>query len=170
MPFMKCTPWWLVGVFCVFALAACRQPDGPMPSTDEDVPDRQTEIARDLLNVAGLDDPSVVGELRDDLVYFAEDSGDEAAQSAVQLATALSETLRGIELTEEDAMQLAEELWLVVAAQNYSEVQLASVQDEVRRQLTSIGIPEGDVQVVMDQVVATQTAVTLRERRWWEWF
>jgi hypothetical protein len=147
-----------------FLLAGCRQPDGPLPVEDVEDPGRQTDVSRDLLNLAG-GDPKGRQELADDLKVWGTKSND-AWEPGDELARRLAVALKGKNLTEQSAAQLARYLWLASAGRELSSRQSERLGEDVRTLLAATGATEDDTKAVADQIGEVHGAVTVT-RRWW---
>ena len=95
----------LVMVFLALAAAGCRQADGPMPKAEGEVPNRLTDLSRDLLSVAG-GEVQAKQDFADDLIVFARErpSGEQAT---LAFSTRITDVVAGKKLTEQAAQQLA---------------------------------------------------------------
>jgi len=155
-------------MLCALLMAGCVQSDGAAPPAEGDVPDRVSDVSRDLLNLAGLDNPPV-GELRDDLALFAEPSGPDAVRAIDPLTDSLAEALRGLDLDEPEAEPIANTLWLVCAAQDFSDSQMEAVLEDLRASLVMAGVTDALAQRVVDDASVAASFVA-RERRWYEVF
>jgi hypothetical protein len=154
-------------LLCSVMLVGCRQPDGPMPDATVQTMNRLDDLGRDLQNVAvGI--PSAPGELSGDLSVFVEEPA--TVEAVETLADLVAEALVGVELSEERAAQLSNNLWIVVVAQELSETQMESVREELRLDLLSIGASDTATDAVAAQVSNTQELVLTRSRRWFEVF
>jgi len=65
-------------------------------------------------------------------------------------------------------MPVAHSCWVTVAARQLSEKQVDALKNEMKQQLTALGVNEQQAQSVADQVGVVQQAVTARHRRWYE--
>lgn len=149
------------------SLAACRQPDAPMPMPNATVEEELLDVKKDLQNVAG-NNPTAPQELADDLRKYAVRP---AARPAVDELTKRTTTvLVGRNVSEQLADRLARSLWTTIAAREISERQVEALQNDVRSMLVSIGVAEEGAMQVATQVGEVQKAVTNRPRRWYEFF
>ena len=155
----------MAGALCV---AGCRQPDGPPPRAEGDVPNRVGDLGRDLQNVAG-GDKQAPQDLRDDLVVFV-DNKPERLAPVEELSRRTSDAVVGKKLGDQQAQQLAQQLWTAVAARQMSDKQVQNLQKDVQATLTAVGVPDDRTQRVVAQVADVQKAVSERKRRWYEWF
>jgi hypothetical protein len=151
----------------LMAVAGCRQPDGPMPEATEEALNRTDDISRDLLSVAG-GDPQAPMELAEDLSVFT--IGEEGVAAAGELAAVVSVAVEGLDLAEERALQIANSLWLVVAARELSEGQMTAVRDGLRSDLVAAGADEVSAEAAAVEAGETQASVSTRPRRWYEIF
>jgi hypothetical protein len=148
-------------------LAACRQPDGPLPSADVQVSNRLGDIGRDLMNIAG-GDQSGANDLADDLQVFADDARGESA--ARELATRTGAALKGKPLSDEQSQQLANQLWVAVGGRQLSERQVESLRNDTKALLVTLGATEASATEVATQIGEVQQVVATRKRRWYERF
>jgi hypothetical protein len=146
----------------------CRQPDGPLPKAEGDVPNRVGDLGRDLQSIAG-GDTQAPQDLRDDLVVFV-DNKRERVPAVEELSRRTSEAIAGKKLADQQAQQLAQQLWTAVAARQMSDKQVQSLQKDVQATLTAVGVADDRTQRVIAQVNDVQKAVSERKRRWYEWF
>ncbi len=154
-------------VLCV-AVAGCRQADGPPPPTSDEVQNRIADLGRDLGSVA-RGDMQARQDLADDLRVFV-DGKPEATAPLNELARRASEVVAGKMLTDQNAQRLAHHLWTTAAARELSERQVETLQNDVHALLVSMGVAEDDALNVAAQVAEVQTAVTDRQKRWYEFF
>jgi hypothetical protein len=151
----------------VLGAAACRQADGQAPAPTDDQKNEIGDIARDMVNLVNRD-PEAPADLRSDLAKYAPD---QAASAQIgELASALSAALAGARLEEPTAQQLAQTLWMGVAAREFSDRQVTALQDEVKAVLASAGVPAERAQPVADRLGDVQKAVTDNPRRWYQMF
>ena len=110
------------------SVAACRQPDGPMPTPGQGSSNDLGDLSKDLLNVTGRvkDSPQ---ELTDDLVRFAQEK--KVEPPAGELGRRVVDTVAGSKLTEPDAAKLARTLWVIIRATELSDRQVKSMEGEV---------------------------------------
>jgi hypothetical protein len=162
----------LFAVFCVSSLAitGCRMADGPMPAADKDVPGRLMDISADLQNItAGHADATK--DLSDDLQVFV-DVGEkpEAVAAIDELSRRVAAGLGRIEVDEAGRQRVAKQLWLAVAAQEYSDKQLENLQADLHSAMLSVKATEQSAQAVASQALAVQEKVRNRQRAWYEIF
>lgn len=150
-----------------FSLAACRQADGPVPTPNAATQNEIDDMSRDLLGIAARDAESQ-RYLSDDLHKYTEVSSNLPAFD--ELARRTSTVVQGTKLSEQAAKQLAHDLWLAVSAREMSERQVEALQMDFQTVLVSVGVPEPSVQPVTEQVLEVQRLVTMRPRRWYEFF
>ncbi len=146
--------------------AACRQADGPMPETTPETANQLGDISRDLQNLAS-GTPDGPKDLADDISHYAQDT-DNGQASAAELARRLGQALTGKSFKLAQAMPVAHSCWVTVAARQLSEKQVDALKNEMKQQLTALGVNEQQAQSVADQVGVVQQAVTARHRRWYE--
>ena len=148
------------------SLAGCRQADGPMPETTPETANQLGDISRDLQNLAS-GTPDGPKDLADDISHYAQDT-DNGQASAAELARRLGQALTGKSFKLAQAMPVAHSCWVTVAARQLSEKQVDGLKNEMKQQLTALGVNEQQAQSVADQVGVVQQAVTARHRRWYE--
>ena len=153
---------------CGLFVGGCRQPDGQLPRAEGDVPNRVGDLGRDLQNIAG-GDTQAPQDLRDDLVVFL-DNKRERVPAVEELSRRTSEAIAGRKLPDQQAQQLAQQLWTTVAARQMSDKQVETLQKDVQATLTAVGVPDDRTERVVAQVSDVQKAVSDRKRRWYEWF
>jgi hypothetical protein len=154
-------------VIVSLAIAGCRQADGPMPTTEGEVPNRLVDISRDLMS-ASRGDTQARQDLAADLRVFV--SKQEAVPAANELARRTSEVVDGKALNDQNAERLAHHLWTAAAAREMSQRQVESLQNDLHALLVSMGVPEDNALNVASQAGEVQRLVTTRERRWYEFY
>lgn len=157
---------------CAFALsatllvtiAACKQPDGTIPTPTGEQPNKIEDISRDLQNLAAKDGNAPV-ELADDLSSL--DPIQRPPDKITQLSKDLAGALAGRPLSDADARRVAELVFVAVSARELSESQIEQVSADLRTTLTGIG---ADAQAA-DRVSATATelasSITRNRKRWY---
>ena len=126
--------------------AGCRQPDGPLPVETADDPNRISDVAKDLLNAAG-GDANAPSELAEDVRVWAANTT-QAKAECDELARRVAAAVKGKNLNEQAAGQLARHLWIAAAARELSARQVDRLQDEVMKLLASAGVNEGAAEEV----------------------
>ena len=153
----------------VLALAVtaggCKQGDGSMPAKTGDVPNRLSDLKRDLeAVVAG--DQAAVDDLANDLNVFTEEPDGHTAIRA--LSNTVGSMVVKRMLTDEALTRIVTTMWTAAAARELSERQVDALKDEMRSVLTAVGVSQPDANLAAGRVGDVQNAVTLRERRWYE--
>src|SRR5581483_1832288 len=144
-------------------IAGCRQPDGPMPMTNEHIEEELHDIARDLQNCAG-NNATAPSALADDVRDYA--THKEPAYPAVdELSRRTAAAVRGKKVDDQMASRLAHTLWAAVAARQVSDRQVEGMQNDMHSMLVSIGVSEDAAKQVADQIGVVQKQVTDRQRR-----
>jgi hypothetical protein len=149
-------------------VTGCRQPDGPLPAETRDDPNRLYDVSRDLLNIAG-GDANGQREFADDLKVWAT-KGDAPWPPADELAGRLATSLKGKNLTEQAAGQLARQLWIATAARELSSRQVDRLKEDVKTLLVSAGSTEPAAASVAEQLGVMQAAITTKKRWWFQVF
>jgi len=137
-----------------------------MPETTPETANQLGDISRDLQNLAS-GTPDGPKDLADDISHYAQDT-DNGQASAAELARRLGQALTGKSFKLAQAMPVAHSCWVTVAARQLSEKQVDALKNEMKQQLTALGVNEQQAQSVADQVGVVQQAVTARHRRWYE--
>jgi len=153
----------------VLALAVsaggCKQGDGVMPAKTGDVPNRLSDLKRDLeAVVAG--DQTAVDDLADDLSVFTEEPDGHTAIRA--LSNTVGSMLVKRMLTDEAMTRIVSTMWTAAAGRELSERQVDALKDEMRSVLTTVGVSQADANLAAGRIGDVQSAVTVRERRWYE--
>jgi hypothetical protein len=157
-------------VFIVVAaaiLVGCRQADGPVPVADAEVQNRLGDITRDLMSVASRQ-PDASKDLSEDLRVFAQSP--EAEKAATQLASRLAGAVPGSRLNDQAAQRIAHNCWTALTAQQMSQRQVETLQNDMEGLLASIGVAEQNAHDVAAEIGQVQNVVTERRRRWYEVF
>jgi len=147
-------------------LAACRQPDGPLPAETVEDPNRLYDVSRDLLNISG-GDPNGTAEFVNDVMVWG---GDASVEPTKELGRRFTVALKGTRLSEPSAAQLARHVWITAAGRELSSRQVERLREDVRTLLISAGATEDAAKSAADQVGEVQAAVTLKRRRWFQLF
>jgi hypothetical protein len=146
----------------------CRQADGPVPTPTENHQKELVDVARDLQNVASGRDPNGPVDLAQDLRKYTDKP---AARPLVdELSARTVKALQGRDLADQDAQRLAHNLWVSVYAEDLSERQVETLQNEMQSLLMSLGVGEEAAQQVAAQVGEVQGSISVRPRRWYELF
>jgi hypothetical protein len=150
-------------VVLVFAVA-CSQSDGPLPVAQGDTPNRLQDLAKDLQNIVN-GDREAPKDLADDLTVFVDKPAEPATRDLAQrTAMALQKT----RLPDAQAQQLANQLWVAVTATQISGPQRRTLQDDTKKQLTTIGASDQNATSVAAAIDNVQKVVNTRKRRWYE--
>lgn len=148
-------------------VAACRQADGPLPQQQADTDNRIGDISRDLLSVA-KGEASGTQDFVDDVKAFADNP--RIATAADRMARKMADAVKGRTLTEQSARQLGHSSWTIVMANELSAKQYETIREDVRTQLTGLGVQAPVLDGVIAEVEATQQVVSTRPKRWYEVF
>jgi hypothetical protein len=149
----------------VVGAAGCKQGDGALPAKAGEVPNRISDMKRDMESmVAG--DQTALKDLTDDLSVFTEE---QEGQTAVRgLTNTLAPMLMNRSINDETMTRIVTVLWTATAARDLSERQVDALKDDMRTVLMSVGVSQPDANLAAGRVGDVQKAVTLRTRRWWE--
>lgn len=143
----------------------CKQGDGPLPAKTGDVPNRLSDLKRNLdAVVAG--DQTAAQDLTDDLNVFTEEPDGQTAIRA--LSNTVCSMLVNRPLTDEAKTRIVTVMWTAAAARELSERQVDVLKDEMRTVLTSVGVSQPDANLAAGRIGDVQNAVTLRTRSWYE--
>ena len=136
-----------------------------MPAKTGEVPNRISDMKRDLETmVAG--DQTALKDLTDDLSVFTEE---QEGQTAIRgLSNTLAPMLMNRSINDETMTRIVTLLWTAAAARDLSERQVDALKDDMRTVLISVGVSQPDANLAAGRVGDVQKAVTLRTRRWWE--
>lgn len=155
-------------VVLALVAAGCRQPDGPMPTPNQNVQDDLVDIGRDLIYIAAGSDPAAPQDLSADLRKYV--TRDEAMPVVEELSRRMADAVANTKLPEQTAQRLAHTLWLAIAARDISERQVEALQNDTQSMLISVGVADEPAAQVAAQLGEVQRVVTDRQRRWYEWF
>jgi hypothetical protein len=147
------------------AAGACKQGDGPMPDKSGDVPNRLSDLKRDLESVVA-GDQQAVQDLTDDLMVFIDEPEGQAMTKA--MSTTICAMLIKRPVNDEMQTKIVSLMWTAVAARDLSERQMDALKDDVRNTLLAVGVTQPDANLAAGRVGEVQKAVTLRTRRWYE--
>jgi hypothetical protein len=145
--------------------AACRDPEGPLPTPTGDEADEVYELSRDILNVAG-GDGQAFAELTDDL--GSQGPLETGQPRAAALAKSLQGALVGRQMSQEQAKRLADDLYIVLAGDKLTPGQVDAVQTRVSALLREVGSPEAAIGPVRDTITSVQALVNPGRKRWWD--
>lgn len=145
--------------------AGCKQGDGTLPAKTGDVPNRLSDLKRDLEQVVA-GDQTAVSDLSDDLIVFTEEPEGQTAIRA--LSNTVCSMLVKRAMNDEAMTRIVTAMWTAAAADDLSERQVDALKDEMRNVLTSVGVTQPDANLAAGRVGDVQNAVTLRTRRWYE--
>jgi hypothetical protein len=144
---------------------ACKQGDGPLPAKVDDVPNRLSDLKRDLeAIVAG--EQQAIQDLTDDLLVFTPEPEGHNATKALSMTVCSMLVKKPI--NDETQTKIVNLLWTTVAARELSERQVDALKDDMRNTLLSAGVTQPDANLAAGRVGDVQNAVTLRTRRWYE--
>ncbi len=157
----------IAAVVLALAVGACSQPDGPVPAPDEAAQNEIGDVSRDIQGVLrkNLDSPK---DLIDDLAGFSPLEESEAATR--DFGSRLADVLPGRTMSEPDTERLANTLWVALSARELSEKQMESLRDDVQSMLLAAGVPQADAESVVAQLGEAQKVITIRQKRWYEFF
>jgi hypothetical protein len=162
-------PVLILLLLAVGLAAGCQQADGPIPEQNEEITNRIDDLSRDVLNVAG-GNQQAPDEFLDDLLAFGEGSDGSDADTVRALGRAFTPAITGKAISEEAARRIATQLWFVTAGWELSERQGETVLNGLRDALGAAGLSQVETEPVIAQASATQKALTVRPRRWYERF
>ena len=148
--------------------AGCRQPDGPVPTPNQNVQEDLVDISRDLTYIATGYDPAAPQDLAADLRKYV--TRDAAMPVVEELSRRTATAVANTKLPEQTAQRLAHTLWLSLAARDISQRQVEALQNDTQSLLMSVGVADEQAEQVAAQVGEVQRVVTDRQRRWYEWF
>jgi hypothetical protein len=149
----------------ILATSACKQGDGLPPAKSGDVPNRLSDLKRDLEAVVG-GDQTAVQDLTDDLQVFTEEPEGRTATKALSMTVCSMLVKRA--LNDEAQTKIVDLMWRSVASRELSERQIDALKDEMRSMLQSVGVSQPDANLAAGRVGDVQKAVTLRSRHWYE--
>lgn len=150
---------------CALLLAACRQPDGPMPVPKGDQPNRVEDISRDLMNVARKD-ASAPSELHDDLAGLEGNPRPPARIKA--LAQSLVDAVSGKNLPAAEAKRIADLLFVAVSAGDLSAAQIEKAGTDLRDTLVKVGATPEAADRASGAAIALASDVTTNKKRWYQ--
>lgn len=143
----------------------CKQGDGVLPAKTNDVPNRLSDLKRDLESVVAGDQAAVT-DFTDDLIVFTEEPEGQTATRALSMTVCSMLVKRP--LNDEAMTRLVTVMWTAVAARELSERQVDALKDDLRSQLISLGVSQPDANLAAGRIGDVQKAVTLRTRHWYE--
>jgi hypothetical protein len=165
---MKSAVCAAVLILLALVAAGCRQPDGPLPTPNQQAQDDLYDISRDLAYIATGSDPAAPTDLAYDLRKYV--TRDEAVPVVEELSRRTAGAVANKTLPEQTAQRLAHTLWLAITATESSDRQVEALQNDAQSMMVSIGVADTEAAQVAAQVGEVQRAVTRRQRRWYEWF
>jgi hypothetical protein len=160
----------LAGV-CLMAIgvaaAGCRQAAGPIPTPTEEQPNKISDIGHDLQNVARAE-ASAEQDFLDDLDGL--DSNERPAALMRQLSQAIAAAVKGKQLGDKQAQDVAQALFVAVTADELNPKQIDQVAADVRASIANIGVDPAAADRVAEATAALQKAITLNPKRWYHFF
>jgi hypothetical protein len=151
-------------VAVLLVLAGCRQADGPLPAASGEQPNKIEDIGHDLRNLAGQQ-AGAEGDLLDDLQGLDREPPPEPIVR--DLVTALQGALRGTELDDADAQQLARLLFVVTTGRRLSTRQIGNAGEDVSELLLKAGADAAAAQRAATAAMDVASAVTQNRKRWY---
>jgi hypothetical protein len=148
-------------------LAGCRQSDGPLPMPEGEQLNKTGDISRDLLSVAAKAD-GAVNDLTDDLANIS--SLAPPLPMVRDMARALDGALAGKSPSPEATQQLAETVFVALAARELSESQIETLTTEVGDRVRKAGGDEAGASAVAAAAARIQAEITNNPRRWYHFF
>ncbi len=145
-------------------LAACRQPEGAMPVPTGEQPNKLEDIGRDLQNLSSRD-ANAPSELTDDLSSL--DPMQRPAPRIGELSQGLAAALGGKDLSDADAKRIANQLFVLLSAQELNESQIAQVGTDLQTALTGLGVDAQVATRVSTTATALASDVTRNRKRWY---
>ncbi|MEQ1759487.1 MAG: hypothetical protein ABL986_14295 [Vicinamibacterales bacterium] len=155
----------LVGLTVVLG---CRQPDGLIPTLDEENANRIEDLANDLRATA-RGEADAGREFVKDYAIFVDPEDTAAVEALGKLGTRLAEAVKMMPLTEKVAHAIARIAWTVVGATELSDRQVQALQQELLAQLDELGVDSFRAKSIADEIPRLQAVVTSRPRRFYEW-
>jgi len=152
------------GATLMLTLAACKQPEGAMPVPTGEQPNKLEDISRDLQNLASRDANAPM-ELSDDLASM--DPVRRPAESITELSRRLATALGGTTLSDDDAKRVANQLFVVLAAQELSGSQIDQLGTELQTTLTGIGADAQAAAAVSTTAKELASTLTRNRKRWY---
>jgi hypothetical protein len=149
------------------AAAACRQPDGQIPTPNDTQRNEIGDIGRDMLNITQKD-PQAPADLAQDIEKYS--TSPEATARSNELARRLGAALQGSKLDEPSAQRLAHTLWIALSARGLSQRQVQTLQDDVKSILAAASAASDRVQPVADQVAEVNRGISTNPKRWYQVF
>lgn len=147
--------------------AACRQPDGPIPTPSREQRNEIGDIARDMQNLVNRD-AEAPADLANDINKYGQT--EEAVAQSQELARRLVAALPGARLDDATADRVAHTLWLALTATELSTRQVDALEAELTQLLTSAGVPQERAESVAQQLGEVQREVTNNPKRWYQLF
>ncbi len=147
--------------------AGCRQSNGPMPQPNAERQGDLVDVAKDMMNIQAKD-KSASNDLADDLVRFTEKPAPTAA--ARDLALSVANAIPGTKLTDAQAGELAQKLWVAISADQLSDRQVKAIRIDIATILKNAGAQDPAIEAIGDKVTAMQATITKVHTRWYELF
>ena len=148
----------------LLTLAACKQPDGAMPVPTGEQPNKLEDISRDLQNLASRD-ANAPAELSDDLSSM--DPVRRPPESITELSRRLATALGGTTLSDADAKRVANQLFVVLTAQELSGSQIEQLGTDLQTTLTGLGADAQAAAAVSTTAKDLASTITRNRKRWY---
>jgi hypothetical protein len=152
------------GAALMLTLAACKQPEGAMPVPTGEQPNKLEDISRDLQNLASRDANAPM-ELSDDLASM--DPVRRPAESITELSRRLATALGGATLSDADAKRVANQLFVVLSAQELSGSQIEQLGTDLQTMLTGVGADAQAAAAVSTTAKELASSITRNRKRWY---
>jgi hypothetical protein len=155
----------IAGVLLV--AAGCRQSDGPIPTPVDEQPNKIEDIGHDLQHV-GRAEADAERDLLDDLDGLDENT--RPASMVQKLGTALATAVKGKSLSDAQAQNLSQKLFVALTAEELNAKQIDQVAGDLRTTLVSAGVESTAADNVAAAATELQSSITLNRKRWYHIF
>lgn len=150
-----------------FLISGCRQADGNLPTPTGEQPNKITDIGRDLQNVAGSS-PDAERDLQDDLDGL--DSRTKPQPLVRDLSLSLAGALKGKNVSETQAQDMAKTLFVVVTGRELSSRQIEQTSAELRRAVMNTGADGAAADKAAAAASTLAAQISQNRRRWYHVF
>jgi hypothetical protein len=147
--------------------AGCRQADGPIPTPVDEQPNKISDLAKDLRNVASRQ-PEAESEMREDLDGF--DATPRPAPLMRELGDAVIGAAATSSLNDTQAEEVARLLFVLVTGEELNARQAEQIAGDLRNALVAAGAGEEASARVAQSAIELQEAITLNRQRWYHLF
>lgn len=149
------------------ATTACRQPEGPLPTPQGEMPNKLRDIGHDIGNVS-LGHEDADRDLFDDLSTL--NGTFRPAPLVRALNDAVVQAVGATAISETKAHEVAQLLFVVLTAESLNASQIETLGADLAAALKGAGADGASADRAATAATALQSAITLNVKRWYHLF